>query len=156
MKKFWKLSTLIVIFLGFPLLAWAGYITATETYAFWSHGIEKKASVIGLQHTSSPPRAGTTYYYIMEIDGVRLTKDFRVQLPVGGGISVLVIPERPREIMPGSRNSSLFEIFSYSIGGHVIASLVLATYVFLLVATPWLVYKVWPVRREILDDFLKS
>lgn len=111
---------------------------------------------MALDNTRTLPKAGTTFYYTIEIDGLRMTKGFRVQLPVGRAISVLVIPERPDEITPGSGSSSLFEIFSNYIGGHVVAILVLAMYAFMLVATPWLVIKVWPVRREVLDDFLKS
>lgn len=156
MKKFWKLLTLIVILSGFPLLAWSGYSLAAETYAFWKHGVEKTASVIALDEARTVPKAGTTYYYTIEVDELRMTKGFRVRLPVDQAFSVLVIPDRPGEIMLGGGTSSLFDIFSYSIGGRFMAALALAMYVFMLVATPWLVLKVWPVRREILKEVLKN
>lgn len=156
MTKFWKVLTLIMIVFGTFLLALAGYSQAAETYAFWKHGVEKRASVIELHHTRSQPKAGITYYYTIEIDGLRMTKGFRVRLPAGRDISVLVIPVRPSEITPGNRSSSLFEIFSHSIGGHVVAALVLAMYAFMLVATSWLAIKIWPVRREILSEFWKN
>jgi hypothetical protein len=52
---------LVVLLAGFPLVIWAGFGLASDTYAFWRYGIEKTARVVELDHTSSVTKGGTTF-----------------------------------------------------------------------------------------------
>ena len=151
LKKLWNGFMWLLILSGFPLLAWSGYYLASETYAFWRHGVEKSALVVALDRISTAPKGGTTFYYKIEVDGRRMLKPFRVRLPEGKNISVLVLPDDPDNVMPGTRNSSLFEIFSASIGGDLLAVLVLCMFAFMLLAGPQALVAVIKLRREIID-----
>lgn len=151
MKKFWNGFIWLFVLAGFPLLVWAGFGLASETYAFWRYGIEKTAHVVALDHTSRTQKGGSTFYYIVEIEGRRLVKDFRVRLPEGGDVAVLSLPEDPDNVTLGNSKSSPFEIFSYSIGGNVMAALVLAMFCFLIWAGP-MAFVAWiKARREIIN-----
>ena len=116
-------------------MIWAGYSLATEAYDFWKHGVAKPAKVIALDHTNRT-RGGTIYYYELEIDGETIVERFRVRLPVGKTVSVLTLPDKPNEVMPGSRESTWFDLYSYSIGGKFIGVLSLAMFGFMIIWGP--------------------
>ncbi|WP_129778343.1 ABC transporter permease [Peristeroidobacter soli] len=150
MKKLWNGFIWLFVLSGFPLLVWAGFGLASETYAFWRYGTEKVARVVALDHTSRAPKGGTTFYYLIEIDGHRFVKDFRVRLPEGGEVAVLSLPEDPNNVVIGTSKSTAFEIFSYSIGGKVWAVLVLAMFCFMIWAGPKALVAWIKARREII------
>ena len=111
-----------LIFLSvFSVSFWLVYDFASDTYAFWKHGVERRMSVIDLDHTSRSGKGVTSFYDIIEIDGRRMTKYFQIQLPVKKFISVLVLPDNPDKVALGNRNSSPFKIFLYSMGGDAMA-----------------------------------
>jgi hypothetical protein len=151
MRRIWNGFIWLLLLAGFPLLAWAGISMAWETYSFWRYGVEKSAHVVALDHTSSAGKGGTTFYYAIEMDGRKSVESFRVRLPVGGDIGVLTLPDDPTRLTPGTRRSSAFEIFAYSIGGPVMAVLVITMYVFLIFAGPKALVAVIKLRREVFD-----
>jgi hypothetical protein len=135
---------------GFPILAWAGLSLAHDTYAFWRYGVEKNARVVALDHTSRT-KGGTTFYYLIEVDGRRFVKDFRVRLPEGNDISVLALPEDPEQVTIGNRNTNAFEIFAYSIGGDVMAVLVLVMFCLMIWFGPRTFVALLKARRQMID-----
>jgi hypothetical protein len=130
---------------------WAGFNLASETYAFWRYGIEKTARVVALDHTSRALKGGTTFYYVIEIERHRFVKDFRVRLPEGRDVAVLSLPQDPDNLTIGNSKSSAFEIFSYSIGGKVWATLVLAMFCLVILAGPKTLIAWIRARRQIID-----
>ncbi len=152
MKKIWNWFLYLIILVGFPVLAWAGYSLTIDTYMFWKHGIEKKAEIIALDHTSSSGKGGTTYYYQLSIEEDSLIEGFRYKLPVGKYVSVLTLPSNPEKITLGHENSSLFEIFSYSIGGDIMAVLVIGMFVFMIIYGPSTLVQLLKSRKTFIDQ----
>jgi hypothetical protein len=151
-KKFWNVLTWLVLLAGIPWVIWAGVSSALETYAFWRHGIEKTAHVVDLDHTTRVPKGGTSFRYVIEVDGRRFVESFRMRLPAGGEVAVLALPEDPDHVTLGNSESSAFEIYSNSLGGSdVMAVLVIATFGFVTLAAPWLLVVLIKVRREMFD-----
>ncbi|HEX5056559.1 MAG TPA: ABC transporter permease [Gammaproteobacteria bacterium] len=141
----------LVVLTGFPLLAWTAYHEASQTYRFWRYGIEKTMNVVALDHKIRAYKAGARYYYDVEIAGRRMIKEFGFSLPVGKNITVLAMPDEPEKITPGTRNSSLFEIFSCSNGGDLRAILVIGAYCFMVFAAPIILSALIKMRREIIN-----
>jgi hypothetical protein len=152
MKKIWNWFIFLFILAGFPILAWAGYALAVDTYMFWKHGVEKKAEVIALDHTSSSRKGGTTYYYELNIEDNRLVEGFSYKLPVGEYIAVLTLPNSPDKVTLGHKNSSLFEIFSYSIGGDIMALLVISMFIFMVFYGPSALIEVLKAREKWINQ----
>jgi hypothetical protein len=146
MKKFWYGAVYLLVFSGYPLILWTVYELTTETYQFWRYGIETRASILAFDHLSRETKGGTTYYYLIETNGFRQIKDFRNRLPVGRSLSVLVLKDKPDQITLGSANNNLFELFSYRMGGSIIAVLAVVALVFGTVIGPiaiWVLIKAW-------------
>jgi len=151
MKKLWNGFIWLLVLSGFPLLVWAGFGVASETYAFWRYGVEKMAHVVALDHITAVQKGGTILYYVIEIDGRRFVKDFRVRLPVGRDVAVLSLPQDPNNVTVGNSKSSAFEIFSYLMGGKGVALLVLAMFCFMILAGPKALVTLIRARRQIID-----
>jgi hypothetical protein len=153
MKKVLNGIIYAMILAGFPLLAWSGYSLATDTYALWTRGVEKHASVLSLDGGFTGRGGSSTFYYTIEMDGRKTHQEFRRRLRVGDTISLLVIPGEPGTVALGNRASSPFSIFSSSVGDDLTAVLVLAMFAFMIVATPstlwWLFIK---GRKAIFAD----
>ncbi|QKX16503.1 ABC transporter permease [Microbulbifer sp. YPW1] len=152
MKKIWNWFLYLFLLAGFPLLIWAGLYSAKDTYIFWKYGIEKNSEIIALDHTSRSGRSGTTYYYELQIDENRLIEGFSYSLPVGKSVPVLTLPENPEKISLGKQDSSLFEIFSYSIGGQFRALLVLGTYLFMAIYGPSTLVTILRDRNKFINQ----
>jgi hypothetical protein len=150
-KKLWNGFLWLLVLAGFPLVIWAGFSLATETYGFWRYGIEKTARVIELDRSATVPKGGTTHHYLIEIDGRRFVHSFRMRLPVGKDVAVLSMPQDLHNLTLGNSESSAFEIFSYSIGGDVMAVAVIATYCLMIWAGPAALVAWIKLRRQILD-----
>jgi hypothetical protein len=140
-----------MILAGFPLLAWSGYSLATDTYALWTRGVEKHASVLSLDGGFTG-RGGSTFDYTIEMDGRKTHQEFRRRLSVGDTISLLVIPGEPGTVALGNRASSPFSIFSSLVGGDLIAVMVLAMFAFMIVATPSTLWLFIKGRKAIFAD----
>ena len=117
MKYLWNWFLYLFILAGFPILLWAGYTLSVDTYSYWKHGIEKEADVINSDHTSRS-KSSTTNYYELEIDNQRKIVGFSYRLPIGKTITVLTLPNKPDKVTLGNSKSSLFELFSNSMGGR--------------------------------------
>lgn len=152
MKKIWNWLLYLFLLAGFPLLIWAGIYLAKDTYIFWKHGIEKNAEIIALDHTSGSGRGGTTYYYEIQIDENRLIEGFSNRLPVGKSVTVLTLPGSPEKISLGKQDSSLFEIFSYSIGSQFMAVLILGTYFFMVIYGPSTLFTILRGRNKFINQ----
>ena len=138
-----KVSNVLIcglILAGFPLLAWSGYSLAADTYALWTRGVEKHASVVRLEGVRTG-RGGTTFDYAIEIDGKRSRQEFRARLRISETVDVLVVPDNPRTIALGNKSSSPFAIFSSLIGGQFNATIVVITFAFVIVATPAMLWR---------------
>ena len=135
-KKFKNVFLYCLILAGFPLLAWVAYSYTTEAYQYWKYGIEKPAKVVALDRTSSSSRGGTSYYYQLEIDGKPVVERFRVRLPVGKTVSVLALPDEPDNVVLGTKESTWFELYSYSLGSSFMGAATLVMFAFMLVWGP--------------------
>ena len=113
MKKAWNLFAYLFIIVGVFGFYWAGYSLCSKMIFFWQHGVEKQVKVKSLEHTTIDPRTGRTYQYLFEIDGIESRQYFRTPLPAGENISVLVSPENSEEIILGSKEDNIFELFSF-------------------------------------------
>jgi hypothetical protein len=151
MQKLWNGFIWLLVLAGFPIIVWAGFSLASETYAFWRYGIEKTARVVGLDHTSRMHKGGTAFHYVIEVDGRRFVKSFQMRLQEGKDVAVLSLPQDPDNVTLGNSESSAFEIFSYSIGGDVLAVGVLATFCLVIWAGPAALVAWIKGRRQIID-----
>ena len=136
MKKSWNWLLYLIILAGFPFMLWAGVSLSIDTYMFWKYGEEKEAIVTSFDHTTSAGKGGVTYYYELQIDSDHLVKGFPNKLPVGKKINVLVLPENPKKITLGNKNSGLFEIASHLLGGSFFVVLALGMFVLLIYMGP--------------------
>jgi hypothetical protein len=139
MKAFQKVIFSCIFLVGIPMLWWLIGHSASQTYLFWKHGIEKQAMVVALDHTSSISKGGTAFHYVLKIDDHAVIKGFLNQLPIGYNIPVLSLSDSPSEddIITGAKSDGLFNIFSAVVGGKMMAVI----YAFLipcLVITTWL------------------
>ena len=107
-----------------------------KNYELWQHGIEKSVFVLALERTSRGPKAELTFHYLLEMDGRQFVHPFRVPLPVGHRVTMLTLQGNPYSFTQGSRNSTLFEIFSANMGGTWFALLILISYASLLFILP--------------------
>jgi hypothetical protein len=126
----------LIILAGYPLLAWLAYDLGANTYRLARHGVEKEALVTSLARTSVGGKGGATYYYNFKIDGVTSQHGFRTRLPVGHTVSVLTLPGDPDTIELGTRDSSLFELWSAQLGGPLMGFLALILFPFVLITAP--------------------
>src|SRR3569833_1118249 len=151
--RVWAVLTCILVVTGIPLLAWAGYSLATTPFALWRHGVEKRAAIVRLEgaHTG---RGGSVFDYTIDIDGRQVQHGFRVRLPVGEAVSVLVLPEDPRTIEVGDKSSTLFEIFASMIGGGFMAALVLMMFAFMTVVVPMTARQVTRGRKLLRSGWI--
>ena len=133
--------------IGIPLSIWSGYYLCSDSYNFWRHGIAKSALVISMDHRDYVYRGGTTFWYKIVIDGEESTAPFRIKLPEGKYVPILVLPEDRSKLTIGSKNSSLFEIYSYAIGGEIFGALTLIVFVFVTGYSPMLLKQIWQKRR---------
>lgn len=153
MKKIWigfRFLLLCTAFILVPIGA-AGYL-AWDTYTYWKHGVEKEARVLALDHVSGTSKGGSNYYYRIEIDGRRSMQPFRMELPVGESIPVLVLPGDPDSLTPGSRRSSPLDLFSYSMGGRSLALLTLGVLALLILASPYTLRNLIRYARKLMAD----
>lgn len=149
--KLWRGFMWLFVLSGFPLLAWVGYFCVSETYGFWRHGVEKNALVVALDHTRRSARSGSaTYYYEIEIDGRRTINEFHVCLPVGKSVSMLVLPTESDAVVPGTRYSNPFEIFSNLMGGDFMAVLIIGMLGFMAWTGPKALVEWIGKRKEII------
>ncbi|MBB5040495.1 DUF3592 domain-containing protein [Prosthecobacter dejongeii] len=140
------------LLVGFPLmLAGLGY-SVWRHYDLLHHGIEKRVLVLGLDRTTYAPKGGATYDYRLEVDGRRFTQGFRTQLPIGHQVTMLASPTNPRDLTPGSRNSTWFELFSATLGGRWLTLAVLVGFpVSVILATPELFRLMHRSWRKVLN-----
>jgi hypothetical protein len=148
--KIWRWFMWLVVLAGFPLVAWAGVSLAADTYSFWRHGVEKRAHVISLDHTTAA-KGGSTFYYRVEVDGHSFVKGFRIKLVEGRDVSVLALPNEPDKITPGTSASGPFEIYALSIGGNGNAVLTIAMFLFMAFAGPRAML-VWIRSRRLITS----
>ena len=141
----------LLVLSGVPIMIWAEVSIAENTYRFWKHGVAKQALVVALDQNVFVPRGGTMFYYRIQIDGRETTAIFRLRLPEGKFVPVLVLPDNPSEIALGRKDSSLFEIFEYSIGGKVYAVLSLISAIFFTCFLPSFLWNIWSKRRKLFN-----
>ncbi|MEM1263530.1 MAG: ABC transporter permease [Pseudomonadota bacterium] len=132
----------LLMMVGFPLLAWAGYTSISEAYQYSSHGVERSALVMSLIDKTSSTRGGTSYYYELNIEGSVVERRFRKKLTVGNTVTLLEVRDRPGEFQIGRADSSFFDIYSYNNGngGRAVGGLILSMFAFMTVVGPWVFY----------------
>jgi hypothetical protein len=145
MKKLWEILLWLITLSTLFLFVGAGYYLASETYCFWKYGIEKSALVGALDHTHGSAKGGTTFFYTLQIGDERITQGFRVQLPEGEKIAILALPNK---VTPGTKNSSLFEIFSKSFGGDFIALIIIGMIASMIVGALVLLFALAKPKRK--------
>jgi hypothetical protein len=136
-----------IVLLGIPLIFWAEYSIGLQSYRFWKYGVAKQALVIGLDHSDFGYRGGTTYWYKIDFDGKEIVSPFRVRLPEGNYVPILILPTETSAVTIGSKSSNLFEIYAYSMGGKVIGVLVLCSCAFFTCFSPVLIWQMLSKRR---------
>lgn len=153
MKKLGNLFAYLVILSSFPFIWWLIYYSASQTFMFWQHGVEKQATVVALDHTSSSTKSGFAFHYTLNIEGRTLVKGFRHQLPIASSISVLVLSDQPNEdeVVVGTKNTSVFALFSNVVGGNILALIFLVVFAPLAVATPFLLATVLKGRKRFFE-----
>jgi hypothetical protein len=149
--RFGRRILFLFILSGFPLLIWATYGITTDTYAFWKHGVEKRALVVEMENMAYVYKGGTMFYYVIEFDGHRSTEIFRMRLPEGKYVPILVLPGNPEKVALGRRDSSMFDIYTYEIGGRVYAVLTLCMFAFMTICGPLTIRQFWKNRRKIFE-----
>lgn len=139
---------------GFPIFYWASYSLIIDSYSFWKYGSEEKGKVIALDSISGTSKSGITYYYEIEFHGKRMVDGFRLKLPINKTLTFLVLKDGINKITLGNKNSSFYELFSYSVGGNFFATLFLGLFTFMLITGPpafYLLIKNWRVIIELSD-----
>jgi hypothetical protein len=116
-----KFTGMILIF-GCIFLPASGYYFSSRIYNFSKYGLEKPARVIQVVKTATG-KGGITYVTKLEIENKLVETSLRYNLPIGEKFCFLVIPDTPNEITLGKKNSSLFDLYAYSVGGHELAFL---------------------------------
>ena len=131
------------------MMWWLLYQAASQSYFFWKDGVEKQATVVALDHTSSLAKGGIAFHYALRIDNDMVVKGFLRQLPVGSSVSVIVLSTHPNEdeITVGTKGDGLLSLFSNVVGGRVIAIiwafLLLPCLVISTFMLPMVLRKVW-------------
>lgn len=153
MKKLRNSFAYLVILSSFPFIWWLIYHSASQTFKFWEHGVEKQAMVVALDHVSSSTKSGFGFYYTLDIEGRTLVKGFRRQVPISSSVSVLVLSDQPTEdeVVVGTKNSSLFALFSNVVGGNISALIFLVVFAPLTVASPFLLVKIVKGRKRFIE-----
>lgn len=153
-----RMSTIgwLLFVAGYVGLAWAFVYLSESTYMLSTYGVEKTAHILALDHVSSLPRSGITYYYEIEINGVTQQRGFRVRLPVDKNVPVLDVPGHPDFLDVGTRKSSLFELWSIQLGGPLSGILVLVMFVVMAVTAPKNFRMLWRQRPTFLIGSHKS
>ena len=144
-----KKAGLLFLFIAWILIISLGIYLAVETYALKHQGIEKKVLVVKLEHTFYP-KGGPKWGYTLIIDGRHTSQEFAIPLPEGRLVTMLAPAEDQGKLVPGNRDSSLFEIFSACIGGDRWAVMVILFFLFTITATPFELIRSWRqlVRRS--------
>ncbi len=153
MKKPGNLFAYLVILASFPFVWWLIYYSVSQTFMFWAHGVEKQAMVVALDHTSSSFKSGFGFHYTLNIAGRTLVKGFRHHLPISSFVSVLVLSDQPTEVevVLGTKNSSLFALFSNVVGGNITALIFLVVFAPLTVASPFFLVKIVKGRKRFIE-----
>jgi len=152
MKPLHKVILSCVFLVGIPIVWWSLYDAASQTYSFWKDGIEKQATVIALDHTSSLPKGGIVFHYALKIDDHTVVKGLLRQLPVGSSFSVMELSPHPNEdeITIGTKGTGLLSLFSDVVGGRGMAIILVFLVVPCLVITTFMVpvvlRKVWSAK----------
>jgi len=151
-RKCYNGFLLIIMLLSFPaFIALVGY-SLWEHYELWQHGVEKRVFVIALDHTTHAPKAGSTFYYRLEMDGRVFTKDFKVKLPIQRSITMLASTDDPDHLTPGSRKSSYFELLSASLGGKWITLLLILFMPVIGIILPFCFMELLRIWRKMLNS----
>ena len=154
MKKLWLGFRFLLLFTAFILvpIGAEGYLL-WNTYTFWKHGVEKEARVIALDHQSGTSKSGTSYYYLIEIEGRRMKESFSLALPVGQSVPVLVLPGDPDSITLGSKRSSPLDLLAYTLGDRTLALLALGILTLLVLASPYTLRNLLRyIRKQMADN----
>ena len=137
---------LLILAVGLPLFAWSGYSLARDTYALWTRGVDKHASIVSLDGILTG-KAGTRFDYTVEIDGKRSHHEFFTRLRIGATVDVLIVPDDPHTMALANKLSSPFAIFATLIGGNFTATMVLVMFVFVIITTPAALWRVIKGRK---------
>jgi len=129
-------------------MLWLVYSLSIDTYMFWKNGVQKKAEVIGLNYEGKY----NFHNYEVKIDGNHINVEFAYELSIGKNYNVLTIPEKPEKVTLGTKNSSLYKIFSYSVGGNFMAILQIIVFGGLLLVTPTTLIGMVKKRRDFLEQ----
>ena len=148
MKKLRNWFYYLFILASFPFMIWLAYSVSIDTYMFWKHGVQKKAEVIKLNYEGKY----NFNNYEVKIEGNHQNVEFAYDLSIGKKYNVLTLPKKPEKITLGTRSSSLFKIFSYSVGGNFMAILQIIVFGGLLLVTPTILIEMVKKRREFLEQ----
>ena len=131
MKNIWKFMEHGFVIVGLPVMCVVGYILISDTVFFWQHGVEKQAIVKHIVKERHGARS-TSYEYVFEIEGRKMSRIFTQRLPLGEPVGVLVSPDDSQDFILGSKDHSLFELFASNVGGKFIAGFILLVYLFII------------------------
>ena len=122
------------------MLWWLIWHAASQTYMFWKHGIEKQATIVSFDSTSTLIKGGIVFHYALNIDNHIVIKGFRNQLPIGMKYSVIVLNEGRSEddVVLGTKKDGLLNIYSAVVGGKMMAVILTFLLIPCLVVTTWL------------------
>jgi hypothetical protein len=137
---------LLILAVGLPLFAWSGYSLARDTYALWTRGVDKHASIISLDGILTG-KAGTRFDYTIEIDGKKSHHEFLTRLRIGETVDLLIVPDDPHTMALANKLSGPYAIFAALIGGVFTATMVLVVFVFVIIATPATLWRVIKGRK---------
>lgn len=150
LQAFIYISTIFILIVSL-LLGWVFYSSMADAYKFWQYGVEKNVSVVALDHISKGNRGPTTYYYELSIDNYSVVEGFRYELPVGVSVTVLTLPNDKTKVSLAKPGSGPFQIYSYSVGGNVMAFINLITFVTFFFLLPYSVIQLLKSRRKSFD-----
>jgi hypothetical protein len=137
---------LLILAVGLPPFAWSAYSLSRHTYALWTRGVDKHASIISLDGILTG-KAGTRFDYTIEIDGKRSRHEFFTRLRIGETVGVLIVPDDPHTMALANKLGGPFAIFAALTGGYFTAIMVLVVYAFVTIATPVMLWRVIKGRK---------
>ncbi|OQQ03355.1 hypothetical protein BK411_20630 [Vibrio splendidus] len=123
MNKSFPYLKFSIFILGYTFLSFLVYGLAIDTYQFWVSGIEKQARVVSLDHAKIHNKGSKTYYYKLEIDSKLSIHGFDFELIKNEKYNILTIKDG-KEIIIGSKSSSLFHIFKSVFGFTITYSII--------------------------------
>lgn len=148
MKKLHSYFVFAFLTFGIGAVFWSAISLGSSSYAFWKNGRETTAVVLHLDHVSGSAKGGNSYYYNLNVEGQKIIQSFRCKLLEGSTYKVLFLDEK-REVILGTSEVGLFEIYSAQVGSDFIAIVTLLMFVFMPYGTYKMYSELWTKRHDL-------